>query len=208
MQPSERSLPSQSRSQERVEKIIIATQKMLAQYGYEETTIKRIAQAAGIKQTSIYRYYPNKRAVCSLLADIFIEEQNKAITHCIEESLRGQPAEKIIHEFNTKLRLGMHQEQWISPVQLALRSDPHLRDRHEEVLDHFAERFSLMLSSFGVTETGESLMRISKSLVLIYDAYMMAIGRAPFETHPKVQEDFETVIHHYITPFINGTTKS
>tara|TARA_B100000683_G_scaffold275500_2_gene326497 strand:+ start:1024 stop:1650 length:627 start_codon:yes stop_codon:yes gene_type:complete len=208
MQPSERSRPSQSRSQERVEKIIIATQKMLAQYGYEETTIKRIAQAAGIKQTSIYRYYPNKRAVCSLLADIFIEEQNKAITHCIEESLRGQPAEKIIHEFNTKLRLGMHQEQWISPVQLALRSDPHLRDRHEEVLDHFAERFSLMLSSFGVTETGESLMRISKSLVLIYDAYMMAIGRAPFETHPKVQEDFETVIHHYITPFINGATKS
>lgn len=204
MQSPDRSSPTQSRSQQRVEKIIIATQKMLALHGYEETTIKRIAQAAGIKQTSIYRYYPNKRAVISLLADIFINEQNKAITHCIEESLRGQPSKKILHEFNTHLRMGMHQEQWISPTQLALRSDPHLRDRHEEVLDHFAERFSLLLSSFGVSETGEALMRISKSLVLIYDAYMMAIGRAPFEEHPKVQEDFETVIHHFIDPFITG----
>ena len=107
MQSPDRSSPTQSRSQQRVEKIIIATQKMLALHGYEETTIKRIAQAAGIKQTSIYRYYPNKRAVISLLADIFINEQNKAITHCIEESLRGQPSKKILHEFNT------HQLLWI-----------------------------------------------------------------------------------------------
>ena len=203
MQPPERSQPTQTRSQERVEKIIGATQKMLSLHGYDGTTIKRIAAEAGIKQTSIYRYYPNKRALVSLLADIFINEQNKNITHCIEESLRGLPYQKILREFNTKLRMGMHQEAWINPVQLALRSDPYLTVRHEEVLDHFAERFSLMLSSFGVTETGETLMRLSKTLVLIYDAYMMAVGRAPFEQHPKVQEDFEGVIHSYLTPYLH-----
>lgn len=202
MNPSDRNLPIQPRSQERVQKIVVATQKMLALHGYDGTTIKGIAAEAGIKQTSIYRYFPNKRALVSLLANFFIEAQDKNITHCIEERLRGLPYEAILHEFNTKLRMGMHQEAWITPTQLALRSDPYLTVRHEEILDHFAERFSLMLTSFGVTETGVRLMRISKTLVLIYDAYMMAISRAPLENHPAVQADFENVIHSYLDPLI------
>ena len=204
MEPSERTLPTQPRSQERVEKIVLATQKMLAQHGYEETTIKRIAQAAGIKQTSIYRYYPNKRAVISVLADIFINEQNKAITHCIEESLRGESPKKVLSGFLSLLRMAMGQEQWIAPAQLALRSDPHLRERHEEVLDHFAERFSLLLSSFGAPLEGDALIRVSKTLVLVLDAYMLAIGRGDETQHPAIQEDFEQVINSYLGPYIKN----
>ena len=208
MEAAERSLPTQPRSQERVEKIVRATQKMLAQHGYEETTIKRIAEAAGIKQTSIYRYYPNKRAVISVLADIFINEQNKAITHCIEESLRGESPKKILSDFIALLRMAMGQEPWIAPAQLALRSDPKLRDRHEEVLDHFAERFSLLLSGFGATVEGEALLRVSRTLVLILDGYMLAIGRAPETKHLNIQEDFEQVINSYLALYITSKSHS
>jgi AcrR family transcriptional regulator len=205
MQPLERSHPTQSRSQQRVQKIVQATQEMLAKYGYEETTIKRIADAAGIKQTSIYRYYPNKRAVISVLADIFVTQHNNAITHCIEESLKGQPAQKILKDFISILREGMVQNRWIHPAQLAMRSDPQLREQHEDLLDHFGERFSLLLKSFGVNLEGNALFRVAKTLVLILDAYMLAIGRATEEVHTKVQEDFEQVINSYLTSYLQET---
>ena len=178
---------------------------MLTKHGYEETTIKRIADAAGIKQTSIYRYYPNKRAVISVLTDIFVTQHNNAITNCIEESLKGQPSQKILKDFITSLREGMVQDRWIHPAQLALRSDPQLRARHEELLDHFGERFSLLLKSFGVHLDGQPLFRVAKTLVLILDAYMLAIGRAAEEVHTKVQEDFEQVINSYLTSYLQET---
>lgn len=205
MLPSERSHPTQSRSQQRVQKIVLATQEMLAKYGYEETTIKRIAEAAGIKQTSIYRYYPNKRAVITVLADIFVAQQNNAITHCIEESLKGQPAQRVLKDFISILREGMVENRWIHPAQLAMRSDPQLREQHEELLDHFGERFSLLLKSFGVKLEGNALFRVAKTLVLILDAYMLAIGRATEEIHTKVQEDFEQVINSYLTSYLQET---
>ena len=93
MNPSDRNLPTQPRSQERVQKIVVATQKMLALHGYDGTTIKGIAAEAGIKQTSIYRYFPNKRALVSLLANFLLKHKTKNITDSIVSVSEGFEAD-------------------------------------------------------------------------------------------------------------------
>ena len=190
--------PSQARSQERVNIVLATAKDLLVEIGYEDMNIQTIAKRAEVTAPSIYRYFPNKRAIISTFADVFIEAQGKKIQHSLELSLRGTPWKEVISSLLLLLRTAMVKEPWICPAQLAIRSDRYLRDRHEMLLDHFAERFSLLLRSFGIQLPDEKHFRVSRMLVLLFDSYMLAIGRSTTQKHPQTQNDFEEVIFAFL----------
>lgn len=71
---SSRENPRQMRSRERVHVVLGATKKILAEQGFSKLTLSSVCELAGVKQTSIYRYWPNKEALLTSIADVFQEE--------------------------------------------------------------------------------------------------------------------------------------
>jgi AcrR family transcriptional regulator len=195
---------SQTRSRERVAKIVAATQEMLIKRGYEGITIREIAATASIKSASIYRYFPNKQAILWELAEVFISAQTHAINQCVEACVLKVPWRAIIASYLEGLRKTQVQEAWIAPAQLAFRADPQLKEPHEHMLQLFNDRFHILLRSMGMTTEPTRSTRIAKMLVLCLDAYMLAIGRAPLETHPTLQEDFQELIESFLAPHIDS----
>ena len=199
MEPtSARPQPSQERSQKRVQKILEAAKDLLVEEGYEEMSIQKLSRKAKITAPSIYRYFPNKRAIIATFADVFLESQTQAIHFCLEKSLRGMAWQEVIHTFMLLLCEGLKQEHWISPAQLAIRSDRGLRDVHEKLIDDIADRFTLLFRSFGCTQSDTELFDIARMLVLLLDAFMLALARLSLEEYPKTISNFNEAISSYL----------
>jgi AcrR family transcriptional regulator len=49
---------------------------LIAERGYEQTTMREVAAAAGVSPGLLYRYFPNKRAVVLSLYDVLSQEQS------------------------------------------------------------------------------------------------------------------------------------
>jgi AcrR family transcriptional regulator len=63
-----RHVPVQARSRERLQRVLDAADRVLAEEGAEAFTTTRVAEAAGIPVGSVYRFFPDKEAIVEALA--------------------------------------------------------------------------------------------------------------------------------------------
>lgn len=63
-----RRTPCHAEGQQIVDAILGATVQILGEEGYDKLTTNRIAQVAGVSIGSLYRYFPNKQAIISAVA--------------------------------------------------------------------------------------------------------------------------------------------
>lgn len=73
-----RRIPRQSRSQQRVDLILDTAADLFTEIGYEATTTNAIAERAQISIGSLYRYYPDKAAILHGLVNRY-DEQIRAV---------------------------------------------------------------------------------------------------------------------------------
>lgn len=78
-----RRAPSQKRSRERVDAILVNATEMIAETGSDALRMSELAQRAGISIGSLYQYFPDKSAVVRALA----ERCNAESRACIAEGL-------------------------------------------------------------------------------------------------------------------------
>jgi AcrR family transcriptional regulator len=83
--PAARRSPSQSRSRERVERILAAASALIAEAGSDAMRMSDVAERAKVSIGSLYQYFPDKGAVIRTLA----ERCNAQGRECIEEGLAG-----------------------------------------------------------------------------------------------------------------------
>jgi AcrR family transcriptional regulator len=57
------------------QKLYVTAIRLIAERGYEQTTLREVADAAGVSVGLLYRYFPNKRAVMLALYDELSLEQ-------------------------------------------------------------------------------------------------------------------------------------
>jgi len=66
---TQRNLPRQERSLERVKQIIDSAAALFDEIGIANATPSDIAKASGLTRTSLYRYFPNKASIIRALAE-------------------------------------------------------------------------------------------------------------------------------------------
>lgn len=70
---TQRNLPRQERSLERVRLIIDSAAALFDEIGIANATPSDIAKASGLTRTSLYRYFPNKASIIRALAERHLE---------------------------------------------------------------------------------------------------------------------------------------
>ena len=74
-----RESPQQIRAKERVDLVLRAAQEIMAERGYGGLTLSAVCERANIKQTSIYRYWPNQTALLVSLISFFEDDYQSRI---------------------------------------------------------------------------------------------------------------------------------
>ncbi|WP_419736128.1 TetR/AcrR family transcriptional regulator [Pseudomonas sp. COR18] len=75
--------PAQQRATETYERILDATAKILTEVGIERLSTNLVCARAGLTPPALYRYFPNKFALLSVLGQRLLERQNACIDRWI-----------------------------------------------------------------------------------------------------------------------------
>lgn len=84
---SVRSVPQQSRSQQRVDAILDTAADVFTQVGYETATTNAIAERAGISIGSLYRYFSDKDAILRALATRYHQEEQELLDKVLTDDV-------------------------------------------------------------------------------------------------------------------------
>jgi AcrR family transcriptional regulator len=195
--------PQQFRAKERVELVLRAARDVLAERGYGGLTLSAVCERADIKQTSIYRYWPNRTALLVSLIGFFEDEYQLRIKE-LEEVAFDRPWDEVQKMLLHGLAAYCAENRWVSAGLAAVRADNGVAARHEQTLDFFATRYAHLLKIGGFGVRGEQEARVSRTYVLLLDSFMFAIGRTgdnPTRINEVIDDYFEVIVS-YLTPYM------
>jgi AcrR family transcriptional regulator len=198
---SSRENPQQYRAKERVELVLRATQEIMAERGYSGTTLSAVCERANIKQTSIYRYWPNQSALLVSMISFFEEDFNRQIK-TIEEQAFDLPWKEVQRVVLQVLATYCSENPWVYSGLAAVRADVGVAERHEQTLNFFATRFAHLLKIGGFSVRGEQEASISRTYTLLLDSFMFAVGRADGSEKliGTIIDEYFEVLTSYLAP--------
>ena len=196
-----RESPQQVRAKERVDLVLRTAQEIMAERGYGGLTLSAVCERANIKQTSIYRYWPNQTALLVSLIGFFEDDYQSRIK-LLEEVAFDMPWQEVQKTLLEGLADYSRENPWVYAGLAAVRADTGVAKRHEQTLDFFATRYAHLLKIGGFAVRGEEEARVSRTYVLLLDSFMFAVGRAEGSENiiNEIIEDYLDVIIKYLTP--------
>ena len=84
-EPIVRKEPTQQRSRERVERMLVAARDLIAERGSDAMKMGEVAERAGVSIGSLYQFFPDKSVIIRALA----ERYNAESQDCIDAALLG-----------------------------------------------------------------------------------------------------------------------
>lgn len=87
--------PKQERAKVKVQKVLLATKKLLMFHGVEKLTTNHIAEESGVTVGSIYQYFPNKQSILYKIYLDWLNEVKEQVTSFKGLSQTVDPVELI-----------------------------------------------------------------------------------------------------------------
>jgi AcrR family transcriptional regulator len=86
---AKRRQPSQERSRQLVETLLVAAAEVIAERGLAQTTTNHIAAQAGVSVGSLYQYFGNKDELLAALFDKLLDDLNQAVDRGLPQLLEA-----------------------------------------------------------------------------------------------------------------------
>jgi len=171
-----RKLPTQQRSKDKVERILVAAAEVLAESGYDQLKVVTIAKKAGAAVGSVYQFFPNKHAIMTTLVERWLAVDNQSLDTV--ESRVGQ-YNTVVDEFIdlAELLVASYKEQkgLLALVSLC-RNIPELHDMEERHDKQFARRLAKIITRHGVKGSTQERLALAGYYSIIVDATAISIA--------------------------------
>jgi AcrR family transcriptional regulator len=139
--------PQQTRSQETLDRILDAAEKVLEEKSFTEATLAEIMERAGVTVGAFYRRFPDKDALLHLLDERFFHELHHRADELLDpERWHGASIQQIVREFaRTAVRIYMTRRGLARSIFLRARVDPVIQSSGRRVNAHYIERLRQLL---------------------------------------------------------------
>lgn len=199
----ERRIPMQARAQETVDRILEAAAELLAETGIDSFNTNALAEHAGERVRSIYRYFPNKFAILAALWKKMIEEWDLLLLPALRQV--ADPKIDIMIGFHAMSRAYL---RWIEtrPGAWALRNTiravPELLEQEQSAEAWFVSHFAAALAQRGVNLPRRRLELICS---ILYRS-INAVAHAEFIYHHRprrsVMKEMDVLVNTYLTVYV------
>jgi len=139
--------PQQTRSQETLDRILDAAEKVLEEKSFTEATLAEIMERAGVAVGAFYRRFPDKDALLHLLDERFFHEMYERADELLDpDNWRGASVKEIITEFaRTAVQIYGARRGLARSIFLRARVDPVIQASGRQVNAHYIERLRRLL---------------------------------------------------------------
>jgi AcrR family transcriptional regulator len=203
---NERDIPQQQRTKDRVQATLDAAKNVLAAKGYGSMTLNAVCKEAGVKPTSIYRYWPNQVALMASLIEVFEKELSDGIT-AISKKTASMPWRDAQRDMLVLVVAYCQSNQWIYAGRAALAADQFLTQRHAETIEVLSSHVVSFYKFNGMPGTRATLERAANMYILMIDSCIGALGRAEAsrQSVDSIITDFYEAISAVLAPYYEGT---
>lgn len=181
--------------------ILDAARRMFEKHGFENTTTREIATAAGIATGTLFNYFPNKEAIAmTFIADALTEakadfEKRRRDDESLDEMLFAHIAAGLRRLAPSRRYVGAVLETAMSPFAKSLTSEEAEAVR----VDHL-ETVAKLLVAHGVQRAPSAV-----TVHLYWTLYLGVLGFWAGDTSPK-QQDTLAVLDQSMRLFVSSLT--
>ena len=158
--------------------IIEAAVKEFALHGYEQASMRNIADAAGISVSNTYHYYPGKEQLFSSLVEPVYKQVKTIFMDAMEQSAAGGLRENQIKLFANNI------------IHTLLQLDNHRR---------------LLIFILTEKSAGTKYAGLKEELVSLLEKHLLEAARKPGDTESTESRDY--IFHIIATNYIDGLLK-
>ena len=139
--------PQQTRSQETLDRILDAAERVLEEKSFTEATLAEIMERAGVTVGAFYRRFPDKDALLHLLDERFFREMQERADELLDPAhWLGASVAEIVSEFSrTAVEVYRAKRGVARSVFLRARVDPVIQATGRKVNAHYIERLRVLL---------------------------------------------------------------
>lgn len=139
--------PQQTRSQETLDRILDAAERVLEEKSFTEATLAEIMERAGVTVGAFYRRFPDKDALLHLLDERFFQELHERADELLDpEHWRGASVSEIVREFaHMAVEVYRAKRGVARSVFLRARVDPVIQASGRQVSAHYIDRLRVLL---------------------------------------------------------------
>lgn len=189
-----RRVPTQQRGRRRVAGLLRAASRVIADVGYESTTMCAIADRAGASIGSLYQFFPNKEAVAEALRAGYIGEVEALWASLAVKAPRLSADDLVLEIVRSLIRFAKSHRAFVA----LLEAPPTVNSWHRrELIRNRIARVLIArkprLSRKRAMQTGAVVHQIVKGLLALY-------ARAKVEEKEAVVEEFKAVLLGYLGP--------
>lgn len=199
--------PMQARSRERVERILDAAAKLLAEDGYDAVKTNAIAKRADVSIGSVYQFFPNRFAIFNALAERYRAKISESLFVHLEPATIDSWEEALENTIDS-LALLWRTDWAFHSVWLAIQNTAELRDssehyRHALISSPLADFFGRLLPGLPRTQILTMGRVILETSNLLLDLSM----RGGPKQDEMIIDELKFVLHRYIKGHIEAATE-
>ena len=137
--------PGQDRSRATFERILDAAADLLEEAGWDGFNTNLLAERAGLTVPAVYRYFPNKLAVVSTLAERVIDEWNQWLADYTAAAMGTQDPVEVWSDFVDVYVRRIRGTKGGLAVRRAMGASPPLRELDRQDSEAIARRLAPLL---------------------------------------------------------------
>ena len=204
--PLERSIPAQARSRERLERILDAAARVFDEVGYEAATTEAIAEAAETSIGSVYRFFPNKKALFAALYTRYLETVRALFDVVAADTDDSVPWEQVVGAMIDGFAAFHESEPGFRAVWLSLALTDQMIVEGEALNRQLAERLEpLFARRFPHLRPADRRVVATVAVEAVSAMLIFAARRGP-PLGPAVLAEAKNLIIRYLAPY--ATTSS
>ncbi|CAN5251412.1 TetR/AcrR family transcriptional regulator [soil metagenome] len=198
--PEARRVPAQERSRARVERILDAAARELAEVGYEAATTEGIAARAGTSIGSLYQFFPNKQSLFDAIGKTYLEQTQTLFDELMARPLDGSWTQLVDDAIDAFWALGQKSLAFRA-VWINLHQSGEFFARGELMNEAMAKRTAAVLSVFAPALAPAKVELIATVIVETMSSMLFLALRRNEPLSSQIVEETKVVVRRYLEPY-------
>ena len=157
--------PAQQRARDTVERILDAAAVLLDEVGIDGFNTNLLAEQAGVRVRTVYRYFPNKWAVVVALAERYATWEREIVEAALVSELERSDWRAALGRVIDRYVAAVEAAPGFLAVRRAARAAPELRAVDDRAADGLAAELSVLLAAAGVALPASRRTTIARAMI-------------------------------------------
>jgi len=198
-----RTIPIQKRARETVESILVAAADLIDEVGVDGFNTNLLAERAGIRIRTIYRYFPNRHSVLAALAFYLYEESNESLVTLDALVDPRRDWREVVGSWLDEVTRWTTETPGAALIAGSMMCIPELMEIHFQKLEDDAQHLMLLLRKRGVTLFDERLYALSRTVLDVHDTLVSLALEQKRDQRPAILEEMRLMLIGHLARYLD-----